>query len=349
MGDVIGLGLTHYPLLALPDDRMGMLLDRTLTDPDIPEEAKDPASWPAAMRDEWADDKGAMAAAGHREHLERNFRRLKQRLDAFDPELVVIFGDDQYENFQEDCVPAFSVLAFDEVDLQPWNHRMGTPNVWDEPSDFRMRVPGHHEAGKYLATELLLNDVDVTYAYKPLHKGWGHAFANTIAFLDADRQGWNYPTVAVPINCYGRRLVVQRGSSAPFAEEPAEVDFDPPSPTPRRCLEVGRRIGRAVANSPWRTALIASSSWSHAFLTNKTWRLHPDMEADRQAFEALRDGNHAAWQARTLTEIEESGQQEMLNWFCLVGAMDELGLALNDIDYVETYVFNSNKCFAYYE
>ncbi len=38
----------------------------------------------------------------------------------------------------------------------------------------------------------------------------------------------------------------------------------------------------------------------------------------------------------------------MLNWFCLVGAVEEAGLSLAWSDYVETFVFNSNKCFAVY-
>ncbi len=36
----------------------------------------------------------------------------------------------------------------------------------------------------------------------------------------------------------------------------------------------------------------------------------------------------------------------MLNWVCLAGAMAELGYKAEIVDYVETYVFNSSKCFA---
>jgi hypothetical protein len=39
----------------------------------------------------------------------------------------------------------------------------------------------------------------------------------------------------------------------------------------------------------------------------------------------------------------------MLNWFCLAGAMRELGMGLSWSELVETDVFNSNKCFAIFE
>ena len=34
------------------------------------------------------------------------FRKIRRELDAFKPDFVLIWGDDQYENFREDCVPA---------------------------------------------------------------------------------------------------------------------------------------------------------------------------------------------------------------------------------------------------
>ncbi|MET7844483.1 hypothetical protein ABZT45_39130 [Streptomyces sp. NPDC005356] len=44
----------------------------------------------------------------------------------------------------------------------------------------------------------------------------------------------------------------------------------------------------------------------------------------------------------------EAGQHEMLNWFCLFGAIQELGLARQRSTLVTTDDFNSNKPFAIY-
>jgi len=47
--------------------------------------------------------------------------------------------------------------------------------------------------------------------------------------------------------------------------------------------------------------------------------------------------------------VIQAGQHEMLNWFCLLGAMSELGLALTWSDFITTEIFNSNKAFAIYK
>ena len=80
-----------------------------------------------------------------------------------------------------------------------------------------------------------------------------------------------------------------------------------------------------MAASPWRVALVASSSWSHSFLTEKNWQLWPDVAADRRPYDALAAGDYDAWRRYTTDRIEDSGQHEVLNWFCLLGAMEALG------------------------
>jgi hypothetical protein len=57
-------------------------------------------------------------------------------------------------------------------------------------------------------------------------------------------------------------------------------------------------------------------------------------------------GDYDVWRQRTLSQIENSGQQEMLNWFCLVGAMAELGMRTHDAVLIESYIMNSDKVIA---
>jgi hypothetical protein len=101
MGDVIALGMTHYPMLSGPDDHMADLLRSSLRDPDIPEERKNPANWPELAQREWADDGATAAAAGHRAALLSNLSRVRRELDNFNPDVLIVWGDDQYENFRE--------------------------------------------------------------------------------------------------------------------------------------------------------------------------------------------------------------------------------------------------------
>ena len=94
-------------------------------------------------------------------------------------------------------------------------------------------------------------------------------------------------------------------------------------------------------------AVIASSSWSHSFLVRKNARLFPDVAADRRYFEAMQNGDWDVWRKAKLDDIEDSGQHELLNWFCLAGAMNELGCKAPDhAVFLESWVTNSDKVFA---
>ena len=352
MGAILGLGVTHYPLLSAPDEHLSSLLRYTLTDPGIPAERKDPANWPAAMRAEWGADAGRSAATGYRAALRNGIRRVRAALDAFAPDVVLIWGDDQYENFQSDGIPAFCVYAYDTLDVQPWAHisaesLKGRPNVWDERPETPRRVHGHREAAKAITEGLLAESFDVAYAYRPLHyDGLAHAFLNAILYLDYDRTGFAYPVVPMSINCYGRRLV---GHGGTFRRLDVRREPDPPSPSPARCFDLGAAIARVCARLPYRVALVASSSWSHAFLVDKTWRLEPDIASDRRLYDWFANGQLERWRDVTLAQVEDAGQQELLNWFPLAGAMHELGAKLAWSEFVETYVFTSNKVAAVFE
>ena len=323
MGEVLGIGLTHYPPLAGPDENMANLLKSIVRQPAFPTELRNPESWPAPMQEEWGADQGTTAARRHREKLVSWFRRARAAIDAFRPDFLVIWGDDQYENFQEDGIPPFCILAYESFEARPWADphivgSIGNRNVWGEPAEKVFRYRGHRKGGKFLASALLEQGFDVSYAYQPRHHPLGHAFLNTLLYLDYDRKGLDYPVVPFQVNCYGRLVVAQRGGLPDLSNLPEGDVLDPPSPAPWRCFDLGRAVARALRESPWRVALIASSSWSHAFLTAKTHWLHPDIESDRSLYDALCTGQYDRWRSYPLSSLEGSGQQELLNWICLL-------------------------------
>ena len=349
MAEILGLGMTHYPPLSSKDERMAEILRLTMRDPGLPETLRTPAGWPEPMRREYGDDGATAAASRHRQALVGELRKMRKELDRFAPDFVVVWGDDQYENFRESVIPPFCVLAYESTKCRPWEKTpefLG-PNVWGEPRDHEVRVEGHREGAKALATALLEQGFDCSYAYEPLHHpGLPHAFLNTVLYLDYDRVGFPHRVVPFQINCYGRRVISTHGIMTSLANELTPERLDPPSPSPRRCFDLGAATARALAKSPWRVALVASSSWSHAFLTLKNHYLYPDIEADRALYEALARGDWERWKSTSLAAVEESGQQEMLNWFALAGAMAELGRKPDHSEFIETWVLNSTKCFA---
>jgi len=346
MGEILGIGATHYPPGLVPEEYKPWPLARMLqTDPHIPAHMKDPANWPEPMQAEWGDDEGITAHKAHRARVFKAFRKIRQEIDAFQPDFILIWGDDQYENFKEDIIPPFCVLAYEQLTFQPYHRLRDRPNIWGEPNDKVFTSPGHHAAGRFLTSRLLEEGIDMAYAYRPLHEdGLGHAFANTLLFLDLDRTGFHYPILPVAVNCYGSSVIRNRGGGSQYSDEP-----DPPSPSPSRCFALGQATARALKESPWRVVLMASSSWSHAFLTEKNHWLYPDLEADRALLEHLRAGDYAKWRDTPLTQMEASGQQEVLNWVCLAGAMAELDYKANILDWVETWTFNAPKCLAVFK
>jgi hypothetical protein len=348
MGEILGLGLSHYPGPSVPVESWTEMLHRNVEHGRIaPELFADKSRWPKEMRAEWGDDEGQSAAREHRRRLLAGYKRMRQELDAFKPDILLIWGDDQYENFKENCVPAFCVGIYGTIVNRPYGGGSipfkTTKNAWGLPNDTELQTRGHYEASRALCEHLLVNGFDVAYSRKVTHpNGLAHSFVNTVLFLDYEREGFDYPIIPVHVNCYGNALI---NNSARLAGAGAD-EISPPSPSPARCFDIGRATARFFKESPWRVALIGSSSWSHASLTGKHGRLYPDIVADRKRHEDLRSGGFKLWGKLTSNEIEDAGQQELLNWICLGGAMTELGREAEIIDFVESYIFNSSKCFA---
>ncbi len=217
MAEILGLGCTHWPTLCLPDERLTDVFHRVLNAPNVDSKVKDPGNWPAELLAELGNDNGLGAAQRCGERFGNDFRAIRKILDDFNPDFVLVWGDDQYENFKEDIVPPFCVMGFDpEFDLEPWKNSngsagVGKPNRWAEPGDWAMPLKGHREGAKVIATGLIERGIDLAYAYKPLHHPMPHAFANTFLYLDWDRKGFPYPVIPFAINCYGRNLIQAKG------------------------------------------------------------------------------------------------------------------------------------------
>lgn len=115
-------------------------------------------------------------------------------------------------------------------------------------------------------------------------------------------------------------------------------------------MEVGAAIARVLSKRPERIALIASSSWSHAFLTPKHHFAYPDVESDTEMYDALVRGDFGYWRGVTNDQVYDRGQQEMRNYCALMGAMEEMGCRETSYHaFIESCSQNSNKCFLVYE
>src|SRR5713226_1396047 len=199
MGEILGIGMTHAPMFQFPDENMADILRSHLKRDSIPVRMKDVANWPQPMRAERDNDEGLSAARRHREAVVASFRRIRKELDAFKPDFVLIWGDDQYENFKEDVVPPFCIYIYDVLDCLPYQHSKAmnaVRNVWNIKEDTVVPVKGHRAAAAFLAKQLIQNDFDIAYAFKPHHHPTlAHAYMRTLVYLDYDQRGFDYPLI----------------------------------------------------------------------------------------------------------------------------------------------------------
>jgi hypothetical protein len=82
--------------------------------------------------------------------------------------------------------------------------------------------------------------------------------------------------------------------------------------------------------------MYASGGWSHGFLVEKNHYLWPDIETDRLRCQEFQEGREALWKELTVADIEDAGQQELMSWICVAGAMHEMGHKGEVVEYLET-------------
>src|SRR5258708_31291513 len=97
MGEILAVGITHYPPLAGSDDTMAWILKRMLQNPHLPEKFRSVQTWPEAMRAEWGNDEVTSPARAHRERLLHSLTKTRAQIDEFRPDFLVVWCVDQYE------------------------------------------------------------------------------------------------------------------------------------------------------------------------------------------------------------------------------------------------------------
>jgi len=349
MAELLGLGLSHFGGFMFADEDMSARTKARLANNSLPPDLDSPDKWPKTMQAEWGNDQGAKFAAIHRQQYFDGLKRIRAAIESFKPDAVIIFGDDQYECFREDLVPPYCVFVGDKFITKPYLRARGlggnSPNIWDDPFDLVLKNDGAPDIAKFLLKALLEEGFDPSYSYAlPHQKYLGHAFSNTLLYLDHERKGWPYPIIPFAINAYGSALIRAKGGLVAGKNPECGQESDPPGPTPRRCFELGRAIARILLGSPWQVALVASASFSHGFLTEKHHNLYPDLEADLARYAELKTGNYLAWRDLEPTVLEDSGQHELVNWCPMIGAMAEAGQKPTYCEFLQSFLMNSNKC-----
>lgn len=338
MAEILGIGTTDQPYMRISDEMLSNPMKGALKSERIPAEKKDPASWPAPMREQWGTDEGAKAGREARTRQVDHFRKLTAALDDFKPDFILIWSKDGRESLKDFAIPRYWIQAHESVDYKPYTSLGRKENVFGEDGDKVVTLPGHQAGAKYLVNGLVDAGFDPTYSLQAMHpNGLAHTFTGVTVHLDWDQRRLSTPIVPVSVDPFGPRARGQDGMSPVVPTDPRPI-------SPRRAFELGRATARVLRASPWRVALVAGTGWSHA--NNTSWErhwLHPDMEADRRRFEEWRNNGFSNWGDNfTYEELEEFGEWELLCWIMLAGAMTEIGAKVQYSDFQEGWIFNSN-------
>ena len=299
MSEVLGLGCSHAPMILNPAEQWPEIRRRIYGG--VPNYEA-----PPKMVEELGVDNGASRDKINQQKIVDAFAVLREKLTAWKPDLVIVVGDDQVENFKRENLPTFCLYTGNEVDGYPFHRPGGKINIWNEPQDKKYSFKSPGDFSKDMVKFLIREGFDMSSATEL--KGWDyglpHAHINPLMFLNQDGA---IPVLPLFVNCYGEEA----------------GDGYPPRPTAKRCYELGQAIGKFLEGRDERVAIVASSSWSHSFLTHRYNLCKFDEDFDRRTLGWLKEGKGSNVAQFTPEEIQLSGDHEFLNWIITLGVVGD--------------------------
>ena len=299
---VLGAATPHAPQLRLPIEGWYALQEKDRTDKRINFEALR-RELKVNIEQELSDDR----IRGRYDTAQANLRTLAGVLEKAAPDVIVMLGDDQQEQFRSDNMPMFCIYHGDTINLvqqyggahqtigsQSWN----APRLDELQSAVEAELVGPREraAERSLAEHLIgyLRDEEFDVASSDSLRpdvGIGHAFK---FFYERVLPGSEIPVVPVMINTF----------------------YPPNQPTPARCHALGQGLRSAVESweSDKRVVIMASGGLSHTII---------DEDIDRRTISAIKEGDAQALKALPRDRLN-LGTSEIRNWIVTAGAMESM-------------------------
>jgi Catalytic LigB subunit of aromatic ring-opening dioxygenase len=298
---VLGIGTSHSPQLSVRASEWGVLQEKDEHDPRLDYQGLMKRAKPG-IQTELTPEKFRQRD----EACQRAIETLGNVLQQAKVDVVVVFGDDQHEQFQDDNMPTFAV--YHGKSLPVVTHTGRNPAAWKmaEERGWAMTAP-EYDADHVLAGHLIRSLVDAEFDIARCNRlrpdiGVGHAFSFLYRRV---LPGGKLPMVPVMVNTY----------------------YPPNQPTPRRCYAFGQAVRKAIES--WdgdkRVAVMASGGLSHVVI---------DEEIDQMTIDGLRNKKpESLW--RLPRERLWGGTSEILNWVALAGVAESMDLKF--FEYVTTY------------
>jgi hypothetical protein len=298
---VIGLGTSHSPQLSIRAKDWEYLLKKDQTDPRLDYQALLKRAKPGLER-ELTPEK----FRERDEACQKAIRTLGDALRASQADVVIIFGDDQQEQFHDDNMPMFAIYHGKTIPVV--NDNKHRPAGWkDAERRGWADTMSQYETEQDLANHLIRSLVDAEFDVARCNQlreeiGVGHAFSFLYRRL---LPGGALPMVPIMVNTY----------------------YPPNQPSPKRCYAFGQAVRKAIDSWPSerKVALMASGGLSHVVI---------DEEIDAMVIDGLKNKKPEVL-FRLPRERLRGGTSEILNWVALAGAMENRELEF--FKYVTTY------------
>ena len=158
MAEILGLGVTHWPTLCLPNEGLTGVFKRTLDAPNVDPARKDPANWPKEMLAELGNDDGLSARPTAAASASATISARSAKSSTISTRISCWSGatTNTRTSGKTSSRRSASPATTTRFALQPWsNGNGGKPNRWGEKGDWNLNLKGHREAAKYLATGLI--------------------------------------------------------------------------------------------------------------------------------------------------------------------------------------------------
>ena len=230
------------------------------------------------------------------DRIDASFAVLRERLQAFKPDALVVLGDDQGDLFARSMMPALCVYTGEEL----WG-TLAIPYLPEDPSEMIITLRVHQGLAKHVLGRLFDHGFDPAYAeiQRPMGRpghGASHAMIHPMPRL---MPKLDIPVVPIFLN-----------------------EYFPPLPSAERCLRLGHALRQILDERPERVAIYASGGLSHDPTGPRAGWV--DEPLDRWFLDRLANNEHG--QLKNLFTFDSDtlrgGTGELRAWIAVAAAMD---------------------------
>jgi hypothetical protein len=321
MADIVyAFGASHGPLLSTPPHEWDLRANVDRKNPELAyrDGTYNFAELAALRKADGFEKQNTLEVRTERwNRCQAQLDELSRRTLAQDIDALVIVGDDQHEWFFPDTQPTFAIYHGKEV----FNRALS-----EKEKEEIIGRGGAYSMKVYFPPQDEIYPTPVSLSEAMIARAMDEGFDVTACATQPQDAG-------VPRklgHAYGfiyRRIL----NSKPIPLVPILINtfFPPNQPTPKRCFEFGRSLGRAIA--AWepgkRVAVAASGGVSHFVV---------DEDFDNRILNAMLKND---WETicKEPQIMFRSGTSETKNWIVMAGIIAETKLKMELLDYVPCY------------